>query len=432
MIKLIKKQQGLPFLLALGVMFILSSSFLAVQLWSDEDGLRGAAAALEAPLIPPNLNAPTIVPPPAEKPDSSVEEKVSEETVRESAKVSGYGEQKSVEAPVVESATVEAPVKLEKPEEALLKPVVEERTVVVSKAEPKKAEPKKAEPKKVEPKKAELKKIEVVDEKPEQVLKGQLEGKKEAAKPLPAKNVKESPSNSAVTKAEKDSRETARGNEKGIGGVEVERPIKIEHKSPRRAKVPTEIPPEWNWFQTPLKLEVDGGNVEIVPAVEIRPQTKNAAPAVSRQVAPIKKAAQVEKAGKDDLKRKRNAASVNAQKPFEKALLKMAKLKEKRVEVSVKTISKKTEVVRPASVALKRLQDMLQLICKDSSELEADVENEEITVLENSEAAENSEFEEEPKTITPSSEGDKSYAGSGSSFSRRVNELIRSGEWLRD
>lgn len=411
MIKLIKKQQGLPFLLALGVMFILSSSFLAVQLWSDEDGLRGAAAALEAPLIPPDLNAPTIVPPPVEKPEPSVVKKEKQAPVSD---VATEEKAKQENKPVVVApaeVVVEAPVKLEKPEEAELKPVAEEKVVVAKKPERKKAEPKKIE--KADEISVSVKSNNAVPKKDEVVQ--QPERQKTTSKPV-------------VKKVEKDESIAFASERKELEKAVVESP-KLIKKPVKKAEIPTEIPPEWNWFQTPLKLEVADGKVEIVPVAKVESGSAADLKTVVAQAKPIKMAPEAKKVVVSTSKAKRVMVGANTQKPFAKALGKMAKLREKRSGVAVRKTSVRPEVVRPATTALKRLQDMLQLICKDGMEPSDDENFSYVESMENSPAFEEAEPENERPVETAEFD---SYRGSGSSFSMRVNELIRSGEWLKD
>lgn len=416
MIKLIKKQQGLPFLLALGVMFILSSSFLAVQLWSDEDGLRGAAAALEAPLIPPDLNAPTIVPPPAEKPEPSVAKKEKKAQVSDVAtEKKAKQENKPV---VVESAdvapaevVVEAPVKLEKPEEAVLKAVVEEKVVVAKKSEPKKNESKKIV-------KAEEVTVKSDDAAPQ---KDVVEQQREKQKPASNKP--------AVKKVEKDESIAFVSERKELAKAASESPKLVKKPVNKKTEIPTEIPPEWNWFQTPLKLEVADGKVEIVPAAKVESDSSIGSKKVVARAKPIERVFEAKKVMAGTLKVERVVVGANTQKPFAKALGKMAKLREKRSGVAVRKTSVRAEVVRPAATALKRLQDMLQLICKDGLEPSVDKDYSSMGSMENSPAFEETEPDNEAP-VEPA--GFENYRGSGSSFSLRVNELIRSGEWLRD
>lgn len=86
--------------------------------------------------------------------------------------------------------------------------------------------------------------------------------------------------------------------------------------------MPTEVPPVWGWFQTPLRLEVVDGKIEIVPSENERPVVIKVAPSVKKLVVVVEVRAE-----KKEIEIK---AKGNAEKPFMKAMAKMAKLKEKR------------------------------------------------------------------------------------------------------
>ena len=300
---------------------------------------------------------------------------------------------------------------VEKPEEAVLKPVVEEKVVVAKSPEPKKSEPKKVE------------KAEEVSAKSDNAASQKDVFEQQLEKQKPASD------NPVVKKVKKDEAIAFVSERKETPEAASESPKLVKKPVNKKTEIPTEIPPEWNWFQTPLKLEVADGRVEIVPAAKVELDSTIGSKEVVAQVKPIKRAPEAKKVVASTLKVKRVVVGANTQKPFAKALGKMAKLREKRSGVAVRKTSVRAEVVRPATTALKRLQNMLQLICKDGLESSVDKDYSSMENMENSPAFEETEHNNEALVETA---GFENYRGSGSSFSLRVNELIRSGEWLRD
>lgn len=226
----IKRKHGLSFLLVFGFLFLVSGGLFVIQVWG-EPGKDGSAAALEAPTAPPSLSPPggDPVPPPEpakkiggsdspksdnteasepatsdekKSPDSSEEAAPEEEKPEEPKKEEKKPALKSVPAPVVK--VVAPPLVLSVPQE---KPVPS--------------------------------KIEKVEEKKD----SKVEKKKE-----PSKAVSESPKPESPREA-----------------VPSLRPLK---KSVRKAKKvvqqdPGVIPPEWNWFAEPMKLEYAQGGIRI-------------------------------------------------------------------------------------------------------------------------------------------------------------------------
>ncbi|MEW6709024.1 MAG: hypothetical protein AB1403_04310 [Candidatus Riflebacteria bacterium] len=414
MIKLIKKQQGLPFLLSLGVLFLLSAGFLAVQIWSDGGEMRGAAAALESPVLPPDLTAPTVVPPP--RPVNQAKPKkipapVIEETVQEDQTSIKEDEGNKAEEAVseekpdlVQEKVETGLVKLEKPQSVKS---VSQAKAVVKEAKP--AEPVK-EAKAVEPEKKPAKTEKTVENKSQASSDKRVdvvETKPERVEPFEVAEVK------VVAPP-----------------VTVAKPVKKARK-PRVHAVETEIPPEWNWFSTPLKLDVSDGKLEIVADPEKKVVTQH--PAKSKTVEfkeenialPEDKPVSIQQS--------------TAEKPFARALAKMNQLKEKRQGLKKPVINKIPAVVARSEAALKRIQDMVKNIC--SEEVLENAIAEENTGENSTEKSSESSVEasESQPTIaisTPSINGnnasESSYTGSGSSFSLRLNELIRSGAWLQD
>lgn len=457
MIRLIKRQQGLPFLFALGVMFILSASFLAVQLWSDNEEFRGAAAALEAPLIPPDLNAPTIVPPPRETNIPTKKNDAGNKAPRESA-LSGEAEEepsvaanaKKASEEVIEIPQKQAPVKvakvektgaikLEKPENikerpvqkpiaplqktAANKPVIKEAGEVQQvEAEPaaKKADSEMAMPEKNEAEAhAAEKKADSAVGNHSKAIKEQAQPKKTA--PVKDLSLAEAPVEKAIA------------------------PVVKAVKKTRPVEIPTEVPPEWNWFQTPLKLEMTDGKVEIVSdKTNNNPVKIDHVNSGKIEVKTSPRAPKTNNVVKEDRVKvvvaPEKAQEKFTEKPFVKALGKMAKLKERRLTAGSSPVTKTSSpvVVREAVMALKRLQDMVRFIGRRAEPI-ASIESEEVV-----EAGQAAGEEDAANSIgsmaideMASEQGSQSvlnssYRGSGSSFSMRVNELIRSGAWLRD
>ncbi|MFZ5950371.1 MAG: hypothetical protein ACOYXC_06680 [Candidatus Rifleibacteriota bacterium] len=411
MIKLIKKQQGLPFLLSLGVLFLLSASFLAVQIWSDGGEMRGAAAALESPVLPPDLTAPTVVPPPrpvAQPKAKKVATPVVEEAAPEEQMPIEEDDGDKVEAPVSdeknnqEPAMVETePAKLEKPQsvksvsqtKAVVKEAKTEEPVIEAKVtEPEKKPAKVEKPAENKAKASSAKPIEVVEAKTERV------------EPVQAVEVK------VIAPPATDAR-----------------PVKKARK-PRVQAVETEIPPEWNWFNTPLKLDVNDGKLEIVADPEKK--------VVIQPSAVVKPAEYKEEniAVSEDKPVLRQQPV--AEKPFSRALAKMNQLKERRQGVKKPVINRIPAVVARSEAALKRIQDMVKNICSDEAlentiaEEKADETSMETSVEASVEASEDQSELAGSASINEGQES--SYAGSGSSFSMKVNDLIRSGAWLKD
>lgn len=410
MLKLLKKQQGLPFLLALGVLFILSSSFLAVQLWTDHENFRGAAAALEAPMLPPSLNSPSVVAPPPEK-KTEPEAKPVKKEAPSVAKVdlSEVNQEKGSEVEEAEPAktlpVTEVPKKSLKIQAVQLeKPAVqinmdsEKKTAV-------QARPKAA--KKVEQKPVEKPEVEAPREKVEEP-----KALKPVEKPVVVKVVEIAPMTAPVEEVA----------------------VKKAVKRVRKETVPTEVPPEWNWFSKPLKIEMAAGKLEI--------KADSATEKVVRLVSSPRIVEKTVKLATVEVSAINSKAVPMVEQPFSRALAKMAKLREKRAASPVKAEKKPAKVVEDATAALNRLQDMLKLIKSTSRSLEV---CEETIALDEKETGVELESKEvvvaadkvEAGSIVVAPYQNKvnekrEYVGSDSSFSKKVNELIRSGAWLRD
>lgn len=458
MIRLIKRQQGLPFLFALGVMFILSASFLAVQLWSDNEEFRGAAAALEAPLIPPDLNAPTIVPPPRETNMPAKKNVAGNKAPKESAvPVEAADEEPSVEAnvPKASEEVIEIPqkqvpvkvakvektgaIKLEKPENIkerpVQKPIAPAQKTVANKPVIKEAR--------------EVPQVEAEPAAKKADSEMAMPEKNEAEAHAAEKRADSAAENhSKAIKEQAAPKKTAPVKDLSLAEAPVEKPIVPVVKAVKKAKsveIPTEVPPEWNWFQTPLRLEMTDGKVEIVSDKASNNPSRiddaNSGKIEMKSSPRAPKRHKVVSEGREKVVvASEKAQEKFAEKPFVKALGKMAKLKERRLAAGSSPVTKTSSpvVVREAVMALKRLQDMVRFIGRRAGPI-ASIESEEVV-----EAARADGEEDAANSIgsvandeIASEQGSQSvlnssYRGSGSSFSMRVNELIRSGAWLRD
>lgn len=360
-------------MLALGVLFILSASFLAVQLWSDDEPRRGIAQALEAPIVPPS--APKVIaPPPVKKtPEKAVVEVPAEPAVVEKAEPAAEEPAK----PAVEAA----PVKMEAP-------------VDINAAEVKPVEPVRAPVTVVAP-----------------------------AKEVKAPKLQEKKAVSAPRKARKSRKKAA----------------KVE-------EIPTEIPAEWNWFSKPLKLSFAEGKTVIVPSDEPGEVVLASTTAVKVQ----QTVTVVAHSESEDTEEAVEVAPETG-RPFMAALAKMAKLRQMRATYA----AARPEIKQPEPVAdaemspsLRRIGEMLRMLEeKLDRRAAASMESAEKSLVEDSSevsssAASTAETEDkaapvadgtsEKEEVSAEPQFKPYYGGSGSSFSNRVNELIKRGEWLRD
>ncbi|GAB4268089.1 MAG: hypothetical protein Kow0029_03150 [Candidatus Rifleibacteriota bacterium] len=426
--KLLKKQQGLPFLLAMGVLFILSASFLAVQLWDDRVELRGAAAALEAPVLPPSLNAPTVVaPPPAQEiklKNTEKKETVQQATdeVKEKVKPSELKKEKTELVKVAEVAdnTKAQVVNLEVPESVA--DVSFEKSEVKSQAK----------------KAVGTEKTPAEKNASSQRAPGTAGTDRAETKDIEKKDLKNAVERASV--AEKAVKAVHRVKPaKKMESAKVEPVSESVHKRVARRKaakreVPTEVPPEWNWFSKPLKLDMTEGRVEIVPCADKRP-VEIKTPGMNS-----KTARQTMVEAKSIVR----SAPKMPHMPFSRALAKMAQIKAKRASMSKKAGQKPVvEEVLKRSKSMKRLNEELRKMGvasgNDNSErIDFNVKVNSASVSQEAHdtgsVSEDTEVSESGNITdsTGSSKDEISYSGSGSSFSIRVREMIRSGAWLRN
>ena len=386
--KLLKRQKGLPFLLALGVLFILSASFLAVQLWSDKYTMRGAVQALEAPVMPPAM--PKIVAPP---PVKKVARTQPEKTLVQAAEVKAEPEVAAVE-PIpadINAAEVKivtgAPVEKAREKDVAPAPVVEEVkqiAVPVQKAEP-------------------VANIEVKEEK-------QPKSSKKARK----------------------TRKTSKSVE----------------------TVPTEIPAEWNWFSQPLKLSFNDGKAVIDRSEEDKSISLSSAekirvePAIAAGIVVSEDEKQPVDSGVSEVV-SASEADPSVEKPFMLALARMARIRQMRRQNNDPVESAAVVKAVELSPSMKAMGSMLRELCEKLDRHPETAESS-ISASEKTEAAEMAADKQievvghnNPETAAGDSEatmvssdtadtrGDVAlkpyYSGSGSSFSARIDSMMKQG-----
>ena len=381
--RLLKRQKGLPFLLALGVLFILSASFLAVQLWSDKYTMRGAVQALEAPVMPPAM--PKIVaPPPVKKiarPQSATPELQPAEIKAEpQASAAVENVPADINAAEVKIVT-EAPVEKAPEKEAVSAPVVEKVKPVAAPVE-----------KKVE---------------------------KEEKAPKVGKKAEKQP------KTVKKARKTTKTVE----------------------PVPTEIPAEWNWFSQPLKLSFDDGKAVIEKSENDKAISLSSEEKIRAETAVVEPATTSEEESQP-ADAVTPVAEPSLEKPFTLALAKMARIRQMRLQNSI--ISEEEVVEAKAaelSPSLKAMGSILRDLCekfdkrqeKASNSLAAPEKTETVEVAfeQRVEAVEQNVVESAPEAETATTtEVEASatdlglkpyYSGSGSSFSARIDSMLKQG-----
>lgn len=384
--RLLKRQKGLPFLLALGVLFILSASFLAVQLWSDKYTMRGAVQALEAPVMPPAM--PKIVaPPPVKKvariqpakPDLQPAE-IKVKTEADAAVEPAPADINAAEVKIVSETPVEkAPVK-----ELVVTPVVE-------KSEPEVAAVQKND-------KKEEKKLDV-EKKSDSVAKAENKAEKQP-------------------KAVKKSRKAKKVVE----------------------PVPTEIPAEWNWFSQPLKLNFDDGKAVIEKSESGKSISLSAEEKVVIEPAPADEVlvSDEKKQSADEIVA---AAEPSIEKPFMLALAKMARIRQMRRQNVVVSEAATNEVKSgEISPSLKAMGSKLRELC-EKLDSRPDTATD---MLSAKDEVESPAVEGQVAPVGQDGMGtavvgdNKSeaiadeplkpyYSGSGSGFSARINSMLKQG-----
>lgn len=427
--RLLKKQPGLPFLLALGVLLILSASFLAVQFWSGNNVFRGAAEALEAPLLPPSMKT-------GQKGRSRAaldkkNEKVKTAAVVEVVTAPEVQEEKtaSVEKEPVSLSKASAPTMMEAPS---LPPTLPTKT---SRGKAKAAKTGKAAAAALKP--ASVKPIEVAPAPVKaatvadvQTIKKQVG---EESSSLVAGSVK--PQASPVV-------EIGASVDVSAEAEVAKKPMAVLAKTPakRRNAVKkadeTVVPPEWNWFNTPLKLEISNGRVEIISETPHREFVFESV--VVRLPDNFGSVAQYESAAKIE---------APAEKPFVKALARMAKLRYSRLAAVKEDPQLAQAVAKQKCETLEQLREAVVMLCGklDKSEkasadqalagstVEVALPNEIEPVIVD-EVPINSESKSLVVDVPGVDEADAVeyefapyYSGSGTGLSSRINDLLSNG-----
>lgn len=224
--------------------------------------------------------------------------------------------------------------------------------------------------------------------------------------------------------------------------------VKKARKAARAVEpVPTEIPAEWNWFSQPLKLSFDDGKAVIEKsgndkAISLSSEEKiRVEPAVVEAAT----ASEEESQSADAVV---PVAEPSLEKPFALALAKMARIRQMRLQNSV--ISEEEVVEAKAaelSPSLKAMGSVLRELCEkldkrqekasDSLASPEKIETAEVTVEQRVEAVEQDVVESAPEaeaattTEVEASATDLGlkpyYSGSGSSFSARIDSMLKQG-----
>lgn len=389
--RLLKRQKGLPFLLALGVLFVLSASFLAVQLWSDKKIMRGAVQALEAPVMPPAM--PKVVAPPPVKKIARTQPAKSEV---QPAEIKAEPEAAAVVEPVADINAAEVKIVTEAP---------------ADKAPEKKAAPA------------------PVVEQAKPVVVPVVETEK--------KPVTEKKAEKTVIVEKKDEKQS--------------RPAKKAKKAKKTVEpVPTEIPAEWNWFAQPLKLSFNDGKAVIDKSEEDKAISLSSEEKVRTESATVDMAVSEEE--KQPATAVAAIAEPSVEKPFVLALAKMARIRQMRSQNAAVSEEKtvETKTVAELSPSMKAMGSMLRELCEKldkraetaSESLSAadKTETVEAVVEKQVEAADQSSLEsasgaaetvavseEKTETSTDDLKLKPYYSGSGSSFSARIDSMLKQG-----
>jgi hypothetical protein len=387
---MLKKNTELPFLITLGVLLVLSAGFLGVHIFGDNK--RGAASALEAPIIPPSLSAPEVVVAPPEIVSSKLEKATKpielKQEPEETEQVSGLKPSKDLNQPEKAKETVGAEqasknekVKLTTPGKVTqsaqekssddditdsdpLKPVIE-----AGKDESGKDE---------EP--AEKSEVETVKDKASGDFEEQVEAKHpEKSEKLIEPNVSDADEkrdsvilNNAPNALKSQKPEIAKPSLKSKFEEKTARPKEDIKQTPKkvigdtRNNIPTEIPPEWNWFNKPLRMSLDDGRVELKASEgESLINLSEDADCLLKDAVAVEPVVNddsfIEPASPDDSK---NTLVVSSEKPFSEALERMARIKAGRKSLRPLKKAADKEIKSPS---LRRLNDFLKSIRVRSS-----------------------------------------------------------------
>lgn len=433
--------------MALGVLLILSASFLAVQLWSEKV-YRGAAQALEAPVMPPAMPTARKV-----RSGAALDKKIEKAKTVAAVEVVNAPEVQSNE----EVARPEPVTTPEKSRPVALQPakmpgMIEAPALPPSagtRGKPVKGASKSAagEAAVRQPKPVVESASESGSEVKEQVsdsIESAVEPK-QTVQPVaakPAVKAAEAKAVEPVVKAEPVVATPAVKAVETMATLSESEPRKTLAKRRKAAKPvdESEIPQEWNWFDTPLKIEVSDGHVEIVPSVTVSGvQSLSEAPKIKESVAFNPSAGTSEENIRVDLA---------SEKPFVAALARMGRLRSNRSAVIAENPELEKAVAARRSESIARLQEAVASLCQklEATEpihvglnLEPDkaspvaiedafAADESAPVVESADesqesspvVAENTVSTAEPKFVPY-------YSGSGSELSSRINDLILKG-----
>lgn len=432
--RLLKRQPGLPFLMALGVLLILSASFLAVQLWSDKI-FRGAAVALEAPVMPPAM-------PTARKSGSreSLDKKIEKaKTVAAVEVVNAPEIQKTEVSAADENSASEPVVKSEKQKPIALKPA-RLPEMIEAPAMPPAAGSREKKAKAVD---------KAVSSKPAAAKNPVSESEKAVSSAVvePVSEVEDSnaPAVEPIAQVVPVSEPVAAVVEPVVvvatSSNEPKDSVESKKKSVRRKKASrieedeTVVPPEWNWFNTPLKVDFSDGHVVIVPVEkprEIRLLTVTA-----------KLPDFVVSGASEDLEQP-VSVEASSEKPFMTALARMSRLRGSRIaavkkdpEIEKAMLARRSEVLDRMRHAVAALSEKLATprpVLSDVSPavVTSGAAAEDVSVDEVREEVSGSvvvtETVSEKTDLNSAVSTEHSfvpyYAGSGSELSNRVNDIL--------
>lgn len=396
--RILKKQKGFPFLIALGTLFLLSAGFIAVQLFSDDS--RSAVQALETPLILPAMPINIAV----HSKKASVKQQT-ETVVKQKLKADDSTNGKE---DVMSKVTLEPVVKIEK--KIPVKRSISQKPLVVA----------------VVPQKKELK--------PKAV-------EKHIVKAMKVK---------AVKKEVKEAKEAKKGNVKVAANVKKQKTVaamatindkvellpkaaikshSVKPKAVRRRKRiqrkidESVVPPEWNWFDKPLRMTVDSGRVSITAKKNFDKTPKRVVVSMNR-VSTKENSPNV----KNESVIQKYEKNIDTNNAFNRALAKVSKTSARRV-----IEAKKIGIVLPSQGGVVRSKSLRALLAKLEA-IRANGENRIMAESHNSAkvgTGRSVQTNEEPVTsVDVTTMGVNEYHGTGSSFSQKIQSLIRHGAWL--
>ncbi len=374
--RLLKREKGLLFLLTLGTFFIISASFLAVQLWSGKNSLRGAAVALEAPVIPPAISRNAMKARKDGFSDKADKKKLQHSGVLEKAVLSEDPEleattKKEVASPAGDIS--EVPVVDAKVEAGFVEPLAVVETTAVVESLPEKTH--------------------------EEVATA-------AGFVAPLQHVL-----------------SARPDKKIVKPAKLRKNRKVDKKAD---VIPTEIPPEWNWFSAPLEIKMAKGKVEIV-------RSQASVAASDAHVSPAVTAVEVVATEFDSEKVPailQVAVKSCVDRPFKNALNRMARIRVLRAERKDRSVDSSAKAFSPAAV---RLSEVLRSLCQKMPDSDRAVATD---VSKTEEVTDDFPVDllvtdlHNDMVETAVSDSDKNddeihYAGSGSSYSNRIISLLK-------